>query len=135
MAKRGAPRKHDRPAIVAEVCRLIRGGELVKNACKTVGITPDQVRDWCGTDQELSALYARARDEQAHAIAEQAIAIADEKCASIVEAQRNRLRVDTRKWLASKIAPRYYGERIEQAHTGSVAVEHVWKFGDRTVTF
>ena len=33
---------------------------------------------------------------------------------------RDRLRVDTRKWYASKIAPKMYGDRVEVEHTGDV---------------
>jgi hypothetical protein len=32
--------------------------------------------------------------------------------------QRSRLRIDARKWLASKMAPKKYGDRVEQAHSG-----------------
>jgi hypothetical protein len=33
--------------------------------------------------------------------------------------QRSRLRVDTRKWFASKVAPKIYGDKIETAVTGA----------------
>ena len=37
--------------------------------------------------------------------------------------QRSRLRVDTRKWIASKLKPKKYGEKIEvdNHHSGEVA--------------
>lgn len=31
---------------------------------------------------------------------------------------RSRLRVDTRKWMLARMAPKKYGERITQEHTG-----------------
>jgi hypothetical protein len=31
---------------------------------------------------------------------------------------RSRLRVDSRKWLASKLAPKRYGDKVEQIHSG-----------------
>ena len=33
--------------------------------------------------------------------------------------QRNRLRVDARKWLLSKLAPKKYGDKLTQEHTGA----------------
>ena len=56
-------------------------------------------------------MYARARVDQAHAIAEDAMVVAD--TANADNAQAVRVRVDTRKWLASKIAPRHYGDRMD----------------------
>jgi hypothetical protein len=32
--------------------------------------------------------------------------------------QRNRLRVETRKWFASKLHPRVYGEKVTAGHSG-----------------
>ncbi len=31
---------------------------------------------------------------------------------------RNRLRVDTRKWIAARILPKRYGDKVQQEHTG-----------------
>ncbi len=135
------PRKHDRPKIVRAVCAAIATGTLVRDAAKTEGATAGQIRAWAAEDAKLSALYACAREDQAHAIAEQAIAIADgadEESQSRLEAmvqsiasadakdkdrlldalaqsaiQRDKIRVDARKWMASKIAPRTYGDRQE----------------------
>lgn len=38
--------------------------------------------------------------------------------------QRSRLRVDTRKWLMSKLQPRKYGDRVEHEYTGEVTIQH-----------
>lgn len=134
------PRKHDRLALVTAICNRISDGTLVKLACKAEGVGADQLRDWVNEDEQLSALYVRARSNQAHAIAEEAVAIADERVNSPEAVQRNRLRVDTRKWMASKIAPRLYSDRILQEHSGvdgaPIQIEsQVWQFGDKTVTF
>lgn len=37
--------------------------------------------------------------------------------------QRSKLRVDTRKWLMSKLAPKKYGEKQEIKHSGSIGLE------------
>jgi hypothetical protein len=139
------PRKHDRPTIVKAVCAAIADGALVREACAEHGITAGQIREWASADETLSALYARAREDQAHALAEQAIEIAagDDALTLLREAAvedaetdlrasdqknwykrvqalkagiiaRDKMRVDALKWMASKIAPRTYGERLQQ---------------------
>lgn len=133
------PRVHDRLQIVTAVCARISRGALVKDACKAEKIDADLIRDWTSSDDALALLYARARSNQAHAIAEEAVRISDEKAASPEAVQRNRLRVDTRKWMASKIAPKLYSERLVNEHSGPdggpIKVEQIWKFGSRAVVF
>jgi hypothetical protein len=36
--------------------------------------------------------------------------------------QRSRLRIETRKWLASKLKPKKYGDKITTEHTGTVGL-------------
>jgi hypothetical protein len=36
--------------------------------------------------------------------------------------QHQRLRVDSRKWLLSKIVPKIYGDRVALDHAGGVAI-------------
>lgn len=79
----------------------------------------------------LREQYARAREAQADALAEEILQIADDgrndtytddDGRTIVDHDviaRSRLRVDARKWLASKMAPRKYGDKITQEHTGA----------------
>lgn len=65
------------------------------------------VRLWATEDREgFAAHYARAREGQADHYADEIIRIADEA----EDAQIGRLRVDARKWVASKLAPKKYGE-------------------------
>jgi len=88
--------------------------------------------------------YVRAREAQADRLAEEILEIADdgsndtytdengnERTNQEVVA-RSRLRVDARKWLASKMAPKKYGDKIQQevsgADGGPLVVEIV-KFG------
>lgn len=79
-------------------------------------------------------MYARAREQQMEAMAEETLDIADEtnrdtiikkgKDGSEYEAPdaewiaRSKLRVDTRKWLMSKLAPKKYGDKITNELTG-----------------
>ena len=83
-----------------------------------------------GEHEEFSEQYARAREVQAEVLADELTDIADdasgdttmgEKGRVITDhehIQRSRLRIDTRKWIASKLLPKRYGDKIVQEHTG-----------------
>lgn len=132
------------------VCDMVASGKLLKDACEKQGVHPITVRGWALADEELGKLYTHARIEQAHAFAEQAIAIADDGTNDTYTdedgkeqvnhdvIQRSRLRVDTRKWMASKLAPKLYGEKLEvsgdKEHPIAVTVQE-WTFGNKKVAF
>jgi hypothetical protein len=77
-------------------------------------------------------LYARAREEQADTWAEEIIEISDdgsndtyvideetgETGVNHDHIQRSKLRVDSRKWIAAKLKPRKYGDKVTQELTG-----------------
>jgi len=84
--------------------------------------------------------YARAREAQAHHLADELLEIVDdgkndwmerrseaEKGAGIStgwvlngeHVQRSRLRVDSRKWFASKVLPKIYGDKVQAELTGA----------------
>ncbi len=53
--------------------------------------------------------YARAREEQADFYADEIITIADTE----PDAAIARVRIDARKWTASKLRPKVYGDRVQ----------------------
>lgn len=77
--------------------------------------------------------YARAKEAQIEALADEMLEIADNPTGDVYAddeggmrlapdvVQRSRLRVDTRKWLLSKLAPKKYGDKVDIEHTGAVA--------------
>ena len=98
---------------------------------------------WLADDgkPEFREQYARAREAQADKMAEDILAIADEECTMVradkhgskdddgegntevvfdaTAVARNKLRVDARKWLASKMAPKKYGDKLQAELTGA----------------
>lgn len=101
---------------------------------------PDKatVYRWTATNEAFRDLYTRAKEDSADALAEEILEISDNAhndwmqrnhgeddpgwVANGEHIQRSRLRVDARKWIASKLKPKKYGERVEQAHSGAVEV-------------
>lgn len=77
---------------------------------------PVMVLDWIGKSRERTEQYARAKDKQMDLIAEDTIHIADTER----DPNRARVRIDARKWVASKLAPKKYGDRLDVSHTGNL---------------
>ncbi|MCE3234545.1 MAG: Terminase small subunit [Vampirovibrio sp.] len=85
---------------------------------------------WLNEHKEFRDNYTRARAIQADAYVDEIFKIADTTDADNVcdeygnikpnheWIQRSRLRVDTRKWYASKVAPKLYGNKVEQTIVG-----------------
>lgn len=102
--------------------QLVSEGMTKTAACAQMGLPVTVATGWILRDEEFQKRWRMARVEQAHSLADQALAIADEDAHDSASVLRNRLRVDTRKWLTSKIAPKMYGERIMNDHTHTVGV-------------
>lgn len=109
-------------ALAAEIA----GGSHLAAFCKTTGFAYQTVRDWIDADPGRSGMYARAREDRADKIADEIVAISDEvEVAARYDGEdvklvldaaavaRNRLRVDARKWVASKLKPRTYGDKLD----------------------
>lgn len=69
--------------------------------------------------------YTRAKEESADAMAEEILDIADEELNTLQDnkmvnaaIQRNRLRVDTRKFLMAKMKPKRYGDKLDVTSGG-----------------
>jgi hypothetical protein len=86
----------------------------------------DTVWKWILRHPDFAEQYAKAREEQAETYADEIIAIIDEQPQQVVDDkgvartdsgwvawQRNR--VDARKWVASKLKPKKYGDRVALA--------------------
>lgn len=109
--------------LAALICERMAKGESLRSVCRDKGMPAEStVRTWAIGDHEgFAAQYARAREAQMDALSDDLLDIADEKSG---DPQRDRLRLDTRKWLMSKIAPKRYGEKLGVEHSGGVAVRH-----------
>jgi hypothetical protein len=106
--------------IADQVFNEMRQGLSAYKACLKVGVPQSTLNHWLNDDAEMAADYARAREELHEFIAAEIMAIADAPVPSNEKGgvdpgaiQKQRLQVDTRKWLLSKLAPKKYGDKIE----------------------
>jgi len=86
-------------------------------------------------DENKLQRYARACEDRAELIADEILTISDNVGKDIVKLpdgrevvdnaviQRDRLRVDSRKWLLAKLQPKKYGDKIDVAHSGGVTLK------------
>jgi hypothetical protein len=94
---------------------------------------------WLRTNEEFRDQYTRAKEESADALTDEMLDIADDGNNDWMVShsdeegelryqingehiQRSRLRIETRKWLSSKLKPKRYGDKTTTEHTGSLGL-------------
>ena len=128
--KRGRPTKYS-GELVEDICEKIANGRSLRSICAEDGMpTMSTVCKWLSENKEFSEQYAHAREKQADYFAEEIIEIADSAEAESAAVSKAKLQIDARKWAASKIAPKKYGDKVEQQITGSLAIQADVKLSD-----
>jgi hypothetical protein len=85
-------------------------GDSLRQVCRDNDIAEATVRQWVRDDREgFAAHYQAARALQVESWSDKIIELANR---DDLEPNDKRLRVDTLKWLMSKLAPKRYGERL-----------------------
>ena len=138
MAEMGRPCEFNQD-IADEICERLMNGESLRKICE-----PDTMPNrstvfrWlakanrAGIDEcyvNFRDQYTRAKEEQADAIFDECLAIADDATNDYIErqgedgttayrlngehVQRSKLRIDTRKWMAGKLRPKKYGDKLD----------------------
>lgn len=124
MAKRPGRPAVVTEAVIANALALIAEGASLRRAARKLGVSVGAL--FAGvTSAPVVERYARARQERAHHIAEEAIEIAD-RTGKGADVNRDRLRVDTRKWFAARLDPLRWGDKQQLEHSGEVKTA----FGD-----
>lgn len=114
MAKRGRPTKYTE-ALADKICERVAEGESLNAICKEPEMPARlTIYRWFREYESFSNNYARAREDQADFYADEIIALAD----SATDPQKARLQIDTRKWVASKLKSKKYGDKVQQEITG-----------------
>ena len=107
------------PEIAATICERLAGGETLAAICREDAMPGrSTVYQWLAANEAFADSYARAKVDRLEVMADEIVDIAD----SGGDPQANRLRVDVRKWLLSKLAARTYGDKIDLAHSGGFSV-------------
>ena len=105
---------HDKSVIIPAVLEDIQNGLSLRAACEKHKMSAANFLLWVDADETLAKHYARAREVQAEYYADDIIRIAD----STQDAVKGRLQVDARKWIASKLLPKKFGDRVDVTSGG-----------------
>ena len=126
--KIGRPSSFDQK-VANIICIRMSEGDSLRKIC-TDPMMPDRqtVYSWMLTHPIFLDQYTRAREEQAETLADEIVSIADEdpsmtefrdKQGNLVDIKIDsgyvnyqRLRIESRKWTASKLRPKKYGDRV-----------------------
>lgn len=132
----GRPATFDQ-SVFDEVCHRIASGETLRGVCRSDDKypAPSTIRRWVVLDEPkgVAEQYARARESCIHEMVDEMMEIADDGSNDLMTVtkgdkeyevenkevvNRSRLRVDTRKFLAAKICPKLYGDKIQAEISG-----------------
>jgi hypothetical protein len=131
----GRPTKYTK-ILADKICSELAEGISLRTICLAEDM-PDKsnVFKWLRTRKEFRDQYERAKEASADAMSEDILDIADDGTNDFMElqdkegenigwringeaVQRSKLRVDTRKWIASKLKPKKYGDKIDMTTGG-----------------
>jgi hypothetical protein len=133
-----------------KVCELTASSsKSLATICKELDLKYGSVRQWMKDNPEFSSMYAHAKEDQADYLAEEILSIADDGSNDYMTIEkgdqsynvenkevtnRSRLRVDSRKWIASKLKPKRYADKIDidvtSTNTGELIIKGQ-KFADK----
>ena len=121
-------------SICEEIATTDKG---LSTICKAKDVSTTAFYNWINDDDSLVDKYARARELQAEYLADQIIQLSNEELISEETTifddgqgnektsttrrdnfNRTRLQIDARKWKASKLAPKKFGERVDVTSLG-----------------
>lgn len=115
--------------LMKEICDIIASSS--KGIRKLCGENadfpnPDTIYRWIRENKDFSDQYAQAKRQQIEVIVDEIMEIANDASHDLIvnengriipnhaNIHRSRLRIDTRKWLASKLAPKIYGDKPKE---------------------
>lgn len=124
-------------SLTAVLLERIADGESLRAIC-TADDMPHRatVFRWLSQNEEFRDQYARAREEQADALFDELLEIADDGSNDWMERKnrddqsigwvengealrRSALRIEARKWMASKLLPKKYGDKTQMEVSGA----------------
>lgn len=134
--------------IVDELCLRLMDGEHLSDICRDVHMPNRKtVYIWLRDKPEFHEKYFHAKRIQMEAYVEEIVMISDDTSQDLLDMPakdgkpafkimnkakiyRDQLRVNTRKWIASKLSPSLYGDKATIQLTGAIGAYDIAKLGD-----
>lgn len=108
-----APTKYTQD-LATKICAELAQGKSIRTVCAMDGMpSVATIFNWIHTNPTFLEQYTRAKEESADALVDEMQHLSD-----TVEPDKNavakaRLQVETRKWIASKLKPKKYGDKLD----------------------
>jgi len=125
MSKKALGRPTDYTSELADtICERLANGESLVTICKDDTMpSRTAVHEWLNEKspvfkQDFLNNYARAREDQADYKADEIEDIADKVLSGEVRPDAARVAIDAKKWTASKLRPKRYGDKIDMTSGG-----------------
>lgn len=118
------PGKPGRPSsytleIAESICTRLAGGESLVRICEDDGM-PHRITviRWTETNADFATKCARAREAQADFLHDDMASLEERTLSGQVDPQIARVVLSSKQWRAAKLAPKKYGDKVTQEHTG-----------------
>lgn len=101
------------------ICDLLSDGVSLRRVCGRKGM-PSKVTvlTWLRTREDFLTQYTRAKEEGADALADDISDIADDVRRGKLDPNAGRVAGDLKKWSASKLKPKKYGDKVDLTTAG-----------------
>lgn len=103
---------------IEAVCERLSNGMTMTALSEEIGVTVGKLSQWIASDEEHSARAREARIHAARIWDEKALSVV-EQALDLFELQRAKELAHHYRWRASKTAPKEYGDKVTQEHTGA----------------
>ena len=103
---------------IEAVCERLSNGVTMTALAEEIGVTVGKLSQWIASDEEHSARAREARIHAARIWDEKALSVV-EQALDLFELQRAKELAHHYRWRASKTAPKEYGDKVTQEHTGA----------------
>lgn len=123
-----------KPEVGIQICEIIAtSNKSMDTICKELNIPIGTVLKWISGNEEFRENYTRAKEFQADFLAEEMLEIADDSRNDTMTIYKDgheiriedkewtgrvRLRIEARKWIASKLKPKKYGDKLDITSEG-----------------
>jgi hypothetical protein len=110
-----------------KICQELAMGKSIRTVCASDEMpSVATIFNWMRAHPEFLEQYARAKQEAADAMAEDILTIAEVTVDMVQQnptvagpmVQAQRLHIDTKKWLMSKLQPKKYGDKLDVTSDG-----------------
>lgn len=125
------------------ICKCIATSTLsTRKLTKKEGVPSlETIYAWLNENKDFASQYARAKAAQAELLIDEIIEISDDESRDLIDTefglkpntaaiQRDKLKADNRKWLASKLLPKKYGNNLtfeKDAESGDSGEKQVFR--------